>query len=66
MMIDSETSEILRRITPWAGDHDKAHIWFTTEPLPEFGGRTAEYLVKSGHAAAVLDYLDHVDLGGFA
>jgi len=40
--------------------------WYRTEPLPAFGGRTAESLVKDGKAAAVYDYLDHVALGGFS
>ena len=59
-------SEILRRITPWAGGPGQALAWYRSEPLPEFGGRTAESLVKSGKAAVVRDFLDHVALGGFA
>lgn len=62
----SEVSEILHRITPWAGSIGQAFAWYRSEPLPEFGGRTAESLVKSGRAATVRDYLDHVALGGFA
>jgi hypothetical protein len=61
-----ETAEILNRITPWAGGVRQAFAWYRSEPLPEFGGRTAESLVKSGKAVAVRDYLDHVALGGFA
>jgi transcriptional regulator with XRE-family HTH domain len=61
-----ETAEILHRIAPWAGGIKQAFAWYRSEPLPEFGGRTAESLVKSGKAVAVRDYLDHVALGGFA
>jgi hypothetical protein len=61
-----EMSEILHRITPWAGSLGQALAWYRSEPLPEFGGRTAESLVKSGKAAAVRDFLDHIALGGFA
>jgi hypothetical protein len=61
-----ETSEILHRVTPWAGGIRQAFAWYRSEPLPEFGGRTAESLVKSGKAVALRDYLDHVALGGFA
>ena len=61
-----QTSEILHRISPWAGGLKQAFAWYRSEPLPEFGGRTAESLVKSGKANAVRDYLDHVALGGFA
>ncbi|MBX9455589.1 MAG: DUF2384 domain-containing protein [Rhizobium sp.] len=61
-----ETVEILHRVTPWAGGLRQAFAWYRSEPLPEFGGRTAESLVKSGSSTAVRDYLDHVALGGFA
>jgi hypothetical protein len=40
--------------------------WYRAEPIPAFGGRTAESLVKDGKADAVRDYLDSVALGVFA
>jgi uncharacterized protein (DUF2384 family) len=61
-----EMLEIVGRITDWAGGTDQAMAWYRAEPLPAFGGRTAESLVKDGKAAAVRDYLDHIALGGFA
>lgn len=61
-----EMLEIIVRVADWAGGEERAMAWYRSEPLPEFGGRTAEALVKSGDAAAVRDYLDHVALGGFA
>lgn len=61
-----EMLEIVDRVRDWAGGKDQAMAWYRAEPLPAFGGRTAESLVKDGKAAAVRDYLDHVALGGFA
>jgi ribosome-binding protein aMBF1 (putative translation factor) len=61
-----EMLEIVGRIADWAGGKDQAMAWYRAEPLPAFGGRTAESLVKDGKAAAVRDYLDHITLGGFA
>jgi hypothetical protein len=61
-----EMLEILGRIVDWAGGAKQAMAWYRAEPLPAFGGRTAEALVKEGHAAAVRDYLDHIATGGFA
>ena len=61
-----EMLEIVDRVAGWAGGKDQAMAWYRAEPLPEFGGRTAESLVKDGKATAVRDYLDHVALGGFA
>lgn len=62
----TDMREIIGRVTEWAGSEEQALAWYRTEPLPAFGGRTAESLVKDGKAAAVRDYLDHVALGGFA
>jgi uncharacterized protein (DUF2384 family) len=61
-----EMLEIIGRIADWAGGKDQAMAWYRAEPIPAFGGRTAESLVKEGKAAAVRDYLDHVAVGGFA
>lgn len=61
-----EMLEIISRVTEWAGGKEQAMAWYRAQPLPAFGDRTAEALVKEGKAAAVRDYLDHVALGGFA
>jgi hypothetical protein len=61
-----EMLEILRRVEAWAGGPLQAMAWYRAEPIPAFGGRTAESLVKTGNAAAVRDYLDHVASGGYA
>jgi Protein of unknown function (DUF2384) len=62
----AEMGEILRRVTAWAGGGRQALAWYRAEPIPAFGGRTAESIVKSGKASALRDYLDHLALGGFA
>lgn len=62
----AEMLEIIGRISTWAGGERQALAWYRAEPLPAFGGRTAESLVKDGKAAAVRDFLDHVATGGFA
>ncbi|MCW5717932.1 MAG: DUF2384 domain-containing protein [Bauldia sp.] len=61
-----ELLEIVQRVSAWAGGEAQAVAWYRGEPIPAFGDRTAESLVKEGRAAAVRDYLDHVALGGFA
>jgi hypothetical protein len=61
-----EMLEIIGRVADWAGGKEQAMAWYRAQPLPAFGGRTAEALVKDGKAAALRDYLDHMALGGFA
>ena len=62
----AEMAEILTRVAAWAGGRTQAVAWYRGEPIPAFGDRTAESLVKSGQAAALRDYLDSIALGGFA
>jgi hypothetical protein len=61
-----EMLEIINLVQDWAGGPAQAMAWYRAEPIPAFGGRTAEALVKSGHATAVRDYFDHLATGGFA
>lgn len=61
-----EMLEIVGRVADWAGGERQALAWYRAEPIAEFGGRTAEALVKEGKASAIREYLDHVALGGFA
>jgi predicted NUDIX family NTP pyrophosphohydrolase len=61
-----EIDEILARVAGWASGPAQAFAWYRSEPLPAFGGRTAESLVTSGELATLRDYLDSIALGGFA
>jgi len=61
-----EMLEIISRVTDWAGGKEQAMAWYRAQPIPAFGDRTAEALVKEGKAGAVRDYLDHLAVGGFA
>jgi hypothetical protein len=61
-----EMLEIINLVQNWAGGAAQAMAWYRAEPIPAFGGRTAEALVKSGEATAVRDYVDHLATGGYA
>lgn len=61
-----ETVEIISRVKEWAGSMPAAYAWFRATPLPSFGGRTAEDLVKDGHAEYVREYLARIAAGGHA
>jgi hypothetical protein len=58
--------EILNRIEGWSGSPAQALAWYRSQPLPGFGDRTAEELVKEGRAEAVKRYLGRIAEGGFA
>jgi hypothetical protein len=61
-----EMLEIINLVQAWAGGAAQAMAWYRAEPIPAFGGRTAEALVKTGNATAVRDYVDHLATGGYA
>jgi hypothetical protein len=61
-----DTVEIVNRVTPWSGSVGGAFAWFRSQPLPSFGDKTAEDLVKEGRAQAVKDYLSRIAEGGYA
>lgn len=62
----NETLEILSRVREWAGGEAQAMVWYRSQPIPSLDGCTPEALVQSGRAAAVRDYLDRIEIGGFA
>jgi hypothetical protein len=61
-----DTVEIINRVTDWAGSTGRAFAWFRSQPLPSFGDKTAEDLVKEGRAEAVKAYLARIADGGYA
>ncbi|HEX4199101.1 MAG TPA: MbcA/ParS/Xre antitoxin family protein [Caulobacteraceae bacterium] len=61
-----EVARIVAAASDLIGDDDRAAIWFRHQPLAGFDGQTAEELVASGHADAVLKHLDMLADGGYA
>lgn len=61
-----DTVEIINRVAEWSGGVGRAFAWFRSQPLPSFGDKTAEELVKAGHADAVKTYLARIAAGGYA
>ena len=61
-----DTVEIINRVSGWTGSVGRAFAWFRSQPLPSFGDKTAEDLVKEGRAEAVKTYLSRISEGGYA
>ena len=62
-----EMVEILRRVEDYTGSPALvAYAWFRSEALPGFGGKTADQLVREGHARYVHAHLDRIMAGGYA
>ncbi len=61
-----DTVEIINHVSEWSGGVGRAFAWFRSQPLPSFGDKTAEDLVKEGRADAVKAYLSRIADGGYA
>ena len=61
-----ETLEILNRVQEWAGGINVAWSWYRSQPIPAFGGMTAEELVAQNRANEVRAYLSQIATGGYA
>ena len=57
--------EIINRILPWAGSVGQAFAWYRSQPLPSFGDRTSEDMLKEGRAEAVKSHLSRIAAGGY-
>jgi hypothetical protein len=58
--------EILSRVEAVNGSLLGAYAWFRSEPLPGFGGRTPDGLVRAGRARHVHAYFDRPMAGSGA
>lgn len=61
-----EMVEILNRVEPRFGSPLIAYAWYRSQPLAGFSGLTAMQMVRDGHAAEVMDYIDAVDAGVYS
>ena len=59
-------AKILCRVRVLARSQAQAERWYRSQPIPALGGRTAENIVNSGNGEAVIAYIEHLSLGGFA
>ena len=68
--VQGRLGEVMRILTDAADllgdDLGKAALWFCHQPLAGFDGQTAEELVSSGHAQAVLTHLAILRQGNYA
>ncbi|HXA24558.1 MAG TPA: hypothetical protein VNW90_19900 [Acetobacteraceae bacterium] len=68
--VQARLGEIMRILTEAADllgdDVGKAALWFCHQPLAGFEGQTAEELVTTGHATAVLVHLAMLRQGSYA
>lgn len=64
--IDTDMSTVLEKIEPWAGSRQEALKWYRTHTIAALGGFTAQELVERGRTGEVLEYLRHIQNGGYA
>lgn len=58
--------EILNAIQPFAGNQIMAYAWFRSEPIPGFGGRTPDQILRDGEGEALRAHIQRRMAGGYA
>jgi uncharacterized protein (DUF2384 family) len=61
-----EIVRVLESATEVAGSMDRALVWFRHQPIEAYRFKTAAELIASGHADAVMSYLDDLRHGTYA
>lgn len=61
-----DLESIMDLAIPWTGSQSAALAWFRSQPLPSYGGKTAQELVSDGRGESVKTYLHRVRVGGYA
>ncbi|WP_288388792.1 hypothetical protein [uncultured Alteromonas sp.] len=56
---------VLGRVEKWAGGLNKAFTWYETEKIPALECTPSE-AIEAGHFEALMNYLDAIELGGYA
>jgi hypothetical protein len=56
---------IIEKLTLWTNSDQLSYAWYRNEPVPAFGGFTAEHIVRQGNIEIVERYIEHLVAGGF-
>jgi hypothetical protein len=56
---------ILSRVHEWAGSSDQAEDWYYNQQIPALGCTPAK-AVELDHFVALMEYIDSIELGGYA
>lgn len=63
---ENEKSYLFSTLVAWAGSDIKAAVWFQSEAISAFGGKTAFEFCNNNQSDAVIKYICHIEQGGFA
>ena len=53
-------------LVKWSGSHQEAIRWFQEQPIPAFGNKTGLDMCKRNQAKSLIEYVQAMELGGFA
>lgn len=63
---DSIKAGLFPLIAGWAGSDALAATWLKNEKIPAFGGKTGLEICQNNQVAVFLNYIQHIEHGGFA
>jgi hypothetical protein len=62
----AEKKEMCSLLLGWSKTEDEAISWFETQYIPACGGKTPIELCRSGESKSLLEYVLHIEKGGFS
>ena len=62
----AEKKETCYLLLGWSKTEDEAISWFKTEAITASGGKVPIELCQSGECKSLLEYIRHINKGGFS
>ena len=63
---EEDVSYLLPLLVKWAGSEEDVISWFKEQPIPALGDKTGLDMCKTSQAKCFIDYVQAMELGGFA
>jgi hypothetical protein len=63
---EKEQDYLFPLLVSWIGSDQLAAAWFFSEKIPAFGGKTGLEICKTGQSKNIINYIKHMEIGGFA
>jgi hypothetical protein len=58
--------KIISKLTLWTNSDQLSYAWYRSEPVPAFGGLTAEHIVRQHNIEIEERYIEHLVADSFA
>ncbi|PCH94699.1 MAG: hypothetical protein COB83_10810 [Gammaproteobacteria bacterium] len=65
-LTNADKKRICSLLLSWSETEAETISWFETEIIPACGSKTPIEMCKKGECKSLLEYINHIDRGGFS